>query len=144
MSRRRGVSGVPIVVSVLALLSMIACSNAASTDQDVGSSRVWVEGIVVYQATLQPVINERLTFKVPLPRNDCGSARFGSVYSDPYDVRTDSLGRFGAEVTAFGFDTGIYCVLATAMNTTIRQPGVRFRWLGDRNMDTLTLRIEVP
>lgn len=128
----------------LAVILTLACSNAASNNEGLGSSRVWVEGTVVNRATSQPDVNASVKFKVPVVHDQCGSSDFGIVYTNPPDIRTDSLGQFSAEVTAFGQSPGTYCVQAAVMTATIQQPGVRFKFLGDPTVDTLSLRIEVP
>lgn len=142
-SARRSTLRSPLPIRAATLLLLIACSNT-TTDGDIGSSRVLVHGVVVQQATSQPRANVQVTFRIPLARNDCAGSALGSAYTDPPEVRTDAVGRFQAELTAFGFSPGIYCVTASANAVTTEQAGVRFRALGEKRVDTISLRIEVP
>ncbi len=103
-----------------------------------------MQGVVTSAASGLPVAGARFAFAASLGNPDCVGALNTFVSTVPGTVDTDGAGRFAARVSLVGIGPGRYCVRVTTLDTWVDQRNVKFRWEGERAIDTVNVRIEVP
>ena len=134
-------------LSTAVRLALVCCVGTACQVNDpigVNSSNAWIQGVVVSAATGLPAVGARIAFAASLGNPDCAGALNTFVSTAPGTVDTDGAGRFAARVSLFGVAPGSYCVRVSTFDTRVDQRNVKFRDEGDRRIDTVNVRIEVP
>ena len=133
-------------LSTTVRLALVCCVGTACQVNDpigVNSSNAWIQGVVVSAATGLPAVGARLAFAASLGNPDCAGALL-SASTVPGTVDTDGAGRFAARVSLYGIGPRTFCVRVSTLDTWVDQRNVKFRDEGDRRIDTVNVRIEVP
>jgi hypothetical protein len=137
------ISARPLRAVGLALVCCVGTACQPVEDVGVSSSNAWIQGVVVSAASGLPVAGATVAFAASLGNPDCAGALL-TAYTVPSGVVTDSAGRYAARVSLYGIGPRTYCVRVSTLAASVDQRNVKFRDEGDRAIDTVNVRIEVP
>lgn len=133
----RALAFIPSAVALI--VGPISCQSSGVT-QNIGSSRVHVEGLV----TAGGLPAAGTTVALSVPEAGCSDSREASTYTDPASVVTGPNGRYSASLVIRGLAPQAYCVVARANGVRAEKPGVAFTAWETGTSDTTQLDIVSP